>query len=361
MADQAWQQSLKESVTSVTQLVDLFDFDPHPLLAVEQKYPLKITPHYLGLIDNVGDPIWRQCVPDLNELNPDGLLDPLGEDNLSPVSAVIHRYPDRAIFLVSGTCAGYCRFCTRKRKVGCSEMSVSFRDLREGIEYIAATPEIHDVIFSGGDPFVLPDSVLEDLLARIHQIPHVEIIRIGTRVPVTLPERITGRLCTLLKKYHPLYINTHFNHPRELTERSMAACAQLADAGIVLGNQTVLLRGVNDQPQIIHDLFRRLLKMRVRPYYLHHMDLVQGAGHFRTSVNAGLNIMSALRGQVSGLALPYYVIDLPGGKGKVPLLPDAVKRRGDILVIQTSSGERVEYVDIPKEDLTPGSLFDLIK
>lgn len=350
MANRTWQQSLKDSVTAVTQLTDLFDFDPRPLLAVEQKYPLKITPHYLGLIEEVGDPIWRQCVPDADELNFDGMLDPLGEGNLSPVPTVIHRYPDRAIFLVSGTCAGYCRFCTRKRKVGCSEMSMSFRELREGIEYIAATPEIRDVVFSGGDPFVLPDSVLDDLLARIHQIPHVEIVRIGTRVPVTLPERITERLCVLLKKYQPLYINTHFNHPRELTESSMKACAQLADAGIVLGNQTVLLRGVNDQPHIMKDLFRGLLRMRVRPYYLHHMDLVQGAGHFRTSVDTGLRIMSSLRGRVSGLALPYYVIDLPGGKGKVPLLPDDVKRQGDVLLIRTSTGEQVEYRDIPQGD-----------
>ena len=342
----AWKQELKESVTSVAQLAGRFDFDPRPLIAVEQRYPFKITPHYLSLIREIGDPIWQQCVPDLRELNDEGLVDPLGEEELSPVPTVIHRYPDRAIFLVSGSCAGYCRFCTRKRKVGCPAMAPSFGELRDGIDYIAATPEIRDVILYGGDPLVLPDMVLEDLLARIHQIPHVEIIRIGSRVPVTLPSRITDALCTMLKKYQPLYLNTHFNHPRELTPQAAAACARLADAGIVLGNQTVLLRGVNDDPQIIGELFRGLLKMRVRPYYLHHMDLAQGTSHFRTSVITGLQIMASLRGPVSGLASPYYVIDLPGGKGKVPLLPQHITRCGDMLVIRLADGSVVEYRDL---------------
>lgn len=346
MASEPWQQSLKESLTSVSQLARRFDFDPAELLPVEQKYPMKITPHYLGLIERVGDPIWKQVVPDPRELLENGLVDPLAEEDLSPVPAVIHRYPDRVIFLVSGSCAGYCRFCTRKRKVGCPSMAVSFRELREGIDYIAANPQIRDVIFSGGDPLVLPDSVLEDLLARVHQIPHVDIIRIGTRVPVTLPERITERLCILLKKYHPLYLNTHFNHPRELTAESAEACARLVDAGIVLGNQTVLLRDVNDDVETIGQLFRGLLKMRVRPYYLHHMDLVQGTGHFRTPVATGLEIVSSLRGPVSGLASPHYVIDLPGGKGKVPLVPDRVKRQGSRLLIRLDDGSTVDYPDL---------------
>jgi len=347
MAVEAWQQMLKESVTSVSQLAERFDFDPQGLAAVEDKYPLKITPYYLSLIKHVGDPIWKQAVPDQRELDVDGLIDPLGEENLSPVPAVIHRYPDRVIFLASGSCAGYCRFCTRKRKVGCPSMAVSFRELREGVEYIAATPAIKDVIFSGGDPLILPDSVLEDLLTRVHQIPHVDIIRIGSRVPVTLPERITERLCRMLKKYHPLYLNTHFNHPRELTPQAAEACARLVDAGIVMGNQTVLLKGVNDDVETIQELFRGLLKMRVRPYYLHHMDLVQGTGHFRTSVDSGLRIMSSLRGPVSGLASPYYIVDLPGGKGKVPLLPEQVKRQGNMLLITTEDGSVVEYPDLP--------------
>lgn len=347
MAIEIWQNSLKNSITSTTQLAERFDFDHRSLNDVEAKYPMMITPYYLGLIKKVGDPIWKQCVPDLQELNDDGLLDPLGEENLSPVPAVIHRYPDRAVFLVASSCAGYCRFCTRKRKVGCPAMGLSFRQLREGIEYIAATPAIRDVILSGGDPLVLPDPVLEDLLTRIRQIAHVEIIRIGTRVPVTLPERITEGLCNILKKFHPLYLNTHFNHPRELTEQAAVACSQLSDAGIVMGNQSVLLRGVNDQPQIISDLFRGLLKMRVRPYYLHQMDLTQGTGHFRTSIESGLKIMSALRGPVSGLASPYYVIDLPGGKGKIPLLPEYVTRNGDKLMIRALDGTFTEYPDLP--------------
>ncbi|MCK5912747.1 MAG: KamA family radical SAM protein, partial [Desulfuromusa sp.] len=251
----------------------------------------------------------------------------------------------------SGSCASYCRFCTRKRKVGCADMALSFRELREGIDYIAAHSQIRDVIFSGGDPLLLPDSVLQDLLARVYAIPHVEIIRIGTRIPVTLPERITDRLCAMLKKFQPLYLNTHFNHPRELTKQATEACARLVDAGIVLGNQTVLLRGVNDQPEIISELFRGLLKMRVRPYYLHQMDLTRGASHFRTPVATGLKIIESLRGPVSGLASPHYVIDLPGGKGKVPLLPQQIKRQGDVLLIQAADGEVVEYPDLPQVDM----------
>ena len=347
MAQERWQQSLQDAVTSADQLAEYFDFDPRPLVAVAAQYPMRITPYYLRLIEQVGDPIWKQCVPDLRELAEDGLRDPLAEEDHSPVPAVIHRYPDRVIFYVSGSCASYCRFCTRKRKVGCAESALSFRELREGIDYIAANPQIRDVIFSGGDPLLLPDPVLQDLLARVYAIPHVEIIRLGTRVPVTLPERITDRLCAMLKKFQPLYLNTHFNHPRELTKQATEACARLVDAGIVLGNQTVLLRGINDQPEIIGELFRGLLKMRVRPYYLHQMDLTRGTGHFRTPVKTGMEIMQSLRGPVSGLASPHYVIDLPGGKGKVPLLPQYVKKRGDTLLIQAADGEVVEYPDMP--------------
>ncbi len=346
MAIESWQQALKESLSDPQQLAEHFPIDPRALQAVTERYPMRITPYYLQLIETVGDPIWRQVVPDPCELDDTGLADPLGEDDLSPVPAVVHRYPDRAIFLASGSCAAYCRFCTRKRKVGCRELSMSFRQLREGIDYIAATPQIRDVIFSGGDPLLLPDSVFGDLLARVRSIPHVEIIRIGTRMPVTLPERITDTLCALLKRFAPIYLNTHFNHPRELTVEAAEACGKLADAGIVLGNQTVLLRGVNDRPEIISELFRGLLRLRVRPYYLHQMDLVQGTAHFRTPIATGLNIMKNLRGPVSGLANPYYVIDLPGGKGKVPLVPNDIVRAGNRLLIRTASGERVEYLDI---------------
>ena len=347
MATESWQIALKESLTSAEQLAERFGIDPAPLRAVIDRYPMRITPYYLGLIEAVDDPIWRQCAPDVRELGDAGLADPLGEDDLSPVPTVIHRYPDRVVFLASGSCASYCRFCTRKRKVGCAGMSLSFRELRAGIDYIAATPQIKDVILSGGDPLLLPDAVLGDLLARIRAIPHVEIIRIGTRIPVTLPERITDPLCALLKRFAPLFINTHFNHPRELTVQSAEACGKLADAGIPLGNQTVLLRQVNDDPRILAELFRGLLRIRVRPYYLHQMDLACGTAHFRTSIDAGLNIMNALRGPVSGLALPQYVVDLPGGKGKVPLVPEYLERRAGRLLVRTPGGELVDYPDLP--------------
>ncbi len=349
MAREAWQEALKNSLSSVAQLGNYFAIDTAALEEVAARYPFRVTPYYFSLIKAVGDPIWKQCIPDPLELTDSGFEDPLAEENLAPVPAVVHRYPDRVVFLASGSCAGYCRFCTRKRKVGCANMALSFRELREGIDYIAATPQIRDVIFSGGDPLVLPDSVLEDLLARVHAIPHVEIIRIGSRVPVTLPERITDNLCQLLKKYPPLYLNTHFNHPQELTEQAAQACARLADAGIVLGNQTVLLRGVNDDPAVIAELFRGLLKMRVRPYYLHQMDLTRGTGHFRTPLSSGIEIIKSLRGPVSGLASPHYVVDLPGGKGKVPLLPEYVRREGGRLFIETPGGEIVDYpeLDLP--------------
>jgi lysine 2,3-aminomutase len=346
MAQELWQQRLKESVTTIDELAQRFGVDPEPLREVTARYPLKITPGYLGLIQRVGDPLWRQCVPDVRELEGGGYIDPLAEEQYSPVPAIIHRYPDRVILLASNNCAGYCRFCTRKRKVGSSEHALSFRDLRDGIDYIAADYRIRDVILSGGDPLILPDAVLEDLLVRIRAIPHVEIIRIGSRVPVTLPERITPALCEMLKKYAPLYLNTHFNHPRELTPDSAVACALLTDHGIILGNQTVLLRGVNDDTATMTELLRGLLKIRVRPYYLHQMDLVEGTAHFRTPLKTGLDIIRALRGPVSGMACPHFVVDLPGGKGKAPLLPDGLTERHGRVVITTSVGEQVEYPDL---------------
>ena len=344
---EVWQQRLKDDLTEVAELAERFNLDPQILAPVVERYPLRVSRSVLELIEAPGDPLWRQFIPDPRELDAGGLIDPLGEENLSPVPSVVHRYPDRALFLVSGSCASYCRFCTRKRRVGCAGSSPSFRELRAGIDYIAATPQIRDVLFSGGDPLLLPDAILGDLLNRIHQIGHVEIIRIGSRVPLTLPQRITPQLCRLLKGFAPLYLNTHFNHPRELTDEAISACNLLADHGIVLGNQTVLLKGVNDDPAVIQELFFKLLKMRVRPYYLHQMDLVRGGEHFRTPLACGLEIMKSLRGPVSGLASPHYVIDLPGGKGKVPLLPEAVSRHEEKTLIRTATGEILNYPDIP--------------
>lgn len=342
-----WQQSLKQSLTDPSDLAVRFGVDPAPLAPVAERYPMRITPHYLGLMEAPGDPIWRQCVPDPEELHDAGLpLDPLNEEALSPAPCIVHRYPDRVLFLVSGTCAAYCRFCTRKRKVGCASMRISMGDVLAGIDYISRSPQVSDVLLSGGDPLLISDLLLEDILKRLRRIPHVEVIRIGTRTPVTLPERITEDLCRMLRRFHPLYLNTHFNHPRELAPEAVEACARLADAGVQLGNQTVLLKGVNDDPSVMAELAKGLLRVRVRPYYLHQMDLTAGTGHFRTSLETGVEIMRSLRGKVSGLAIPQYVIDLPGGKGKVPVGPGYVEGKGDRLEILSPEGERVAYSDI---------------
>jgi len=339
-----WQHSLNSSVTCPDQLAARFGVDAAPLAAAAGRYPMRITPHFLGLIRHPGDPIWRQCVPDPLELaDAAGMVDPLNEEKLSPVPGLVHRYPDRVLLLVSGACAVYCRFCTRKRQVGCASMRRSRADLAAALDYIAGNRQVRDVILSGGDPLLLTDPELGDLLEGLRRIPHVEIIRLGSRVPVTLPERITEDLCTLLRGFHPVYLNTHFNHPREITPQSTEACRRLADAGIALGNQTVLLRGVNDEAPVMAELVKGLLKIRVRPYYLHHMDLVRGGGHFRTRVEKGIEIIRELRGPVSGLAVPQYVIDLPGGKGKVPILPGYVEQLGERVVLRTPAGERIEY------------------
>lgn len=316
------------------------------VLATARQYPCRLTPYYAGLIQDVGDPIWRQCVPDINELGEDGQVpDPLFEAALSPVPGLIHRYPDRAVLLVSNRCPVYCRFCMRKRHVGDASAAPSGRGIEAAFDYIARTPAIRDVILSGGDPMMLDDESLADILARLREISHVSIIRIGTRIPVTFPQRITPELCTVLKRFHPLYINTHFNHPLEITSESARACDLLADAGVQLGNQSVLLQGVNDSVETMQQLMTGLLGIRVRPYYLHQMDLVRGTAHFRTPVASGIEIMRGLRGHCSGLAVPQYVIDLPGGKGKVPILPDQVERQGNMLIFTTYLGERVAYTD----------------
>jgi lysine 2,3-aminomutase len=338
-----WQRALTHSLTDPKELSDRYLIDPRPLQPVVERYPMRISRYYLSLIKEVGDPIWRQCVPDPAELEDGNLpIDPLHENVLSPVPGVIHRYPDRVVLLVSSACATFCRFCFRKHRVGCHEESLD-NPLDAGLEYIEKTSAIRDVILSGGDPLLLADEALEHILARLSRIRHLEMVRIDTRAPVTLPERITLRLCRMLKRYHPLYVNTHFNHPVEITPESATACARLADAGIPLGNQTVLLKGVNDDPTVMKRLMQKLLMIRVRPYYIHQMDLVQGTHHFCAGVEQGLKIMASLRGHTSGMATPYYVIDLPGGKGKVPVLPDDVKRNGQTLFLRNYLGEVVEY------------------
>lgn len=343
-----WQKNLKTSVTEIDELPSFFNLETDRIAQVVKRYPMRITRHYLGLIEKPGDAIWRQCIPDLLELEDQTQIeDPLDEELLSPVPGLIHRYPDRVVWLVSNVCAVYCRFCMRKRRVGCKEAAVT-GTWHGALAYIADHPEIRDVILSGGDPLLLEDDSLEEILSRLRQISHVEIIRIGTRTPVTLPERITTGLCRMLKKFHPIYVNTHFNHPKEITAASAQACARLADSGIPLGNQTVLLKGINDDPLVMKRLMQLLLKVRVKPYYLHQMDLVRGTGHFRTGIERGLQIMDGLRGHTSGLASPYYAIDLEGGKGKVPLLPEYVRREGNCFLIRSYRGEVVRYRDVDK-------------
>lgn len=339
-----WQKNLMHCITDPDELAELFPCDPAPLRSVADRYPMRITRHYLGLIQDVGDAVWRQCVPDARELDDAGLLpDPLNEEVLSPAPSLIHRYPDRVVLLAASVCAVYCRFCMRKRKVGCPAEGIGTEGLEPAFRYIEEHPAIRDVILSGGDPLMLADDELEQILRRIREIPHVEIIRIGTRVPVTLPERVTPRLCRMLKGFHPLYVNTHFNHPLEVTPQAAEACSLLADAGIPLGNQTVLLKGINDDPEVMRQLMQKLLAIRVRPYYIHQMDLVRGTGHFRAEVRRGLEVMKGLRGHTSGMATPYYVIDAPGGKGKIPLLPDNGEFIDDVLVLKNYLGERIEY------------------
>jgi lysine 2,3-aminomutase len=341
-----WQRSISKSITCLDEIAACYAIDVGLLKPVADTYPMRITPYYLGLMKEAGDPIWRQCIPDIRELEEDRWSkDPLNEKGMTPVPGVIHRYPDRVVLFVSSTCATFCRFCTRKHQFQrAPNDNPDVIDL--GIGFIERTPSIRDVILSGGDPLLLTNEVLEAILSRLRKIPHVEIVRINTRIPVTLPERITGELCAVMKRFHPLYVNTHFNHPAEITEDSREACAKLADAGIPLGNQTVLLQGVNDDLTVMTQLMQKLLTIRVRPYYIHQMDLVKGTGHFHTPVEQGLKIMAGLRGHTSGMANPYYVIDLPGGKGKVPLLPDDVKTKEGKLFLRNYLGEVVEYPDI---------------
>ena len=327
-ADSHWKDLLAQSVTAADRLAELLPVDRRGIGEVISRYPMRINPYYLSLIAEPHDPIWLQAIPDRRELeDTQGLDDPLGEEALSPVPNLIHRYPDRVLFMVSNECALYCRFCNRKRKIG-RQFPVSSETLARGLEYIRGHGEVRDVLLSGGDPLLLNDEVLDEILGELRSIPHVEIIRIGSRVPCTLPQRITPQLCALLRRHHPLYISTHFNHPRELTREARRACVALANAGIPLGNQAVLLKGVNDLPDVMISLMRGLGAMRVRPYYLFHADPVKGTSHFRTPVQRGLEIMESVLTSCPGVCIPQYVVDLPQGGGKVPLLP-AVARKGE--------------------------------
>ena len=316
-----------------------------------QKFPMSITPYYLSLIDvndYANDPVFRQAFPSPLELviSRTDMADPLHEDKDSPAPCITHRYPDRVLFQVTGVCSMYCRHCTRKRRVGNQDMIPTKEELLAGIAYVRKTPQVRDVLLSGGDPLMLSDERLDWLLGELRGIDHVEVIRIGTRMPVVLPYRITDDLVAMLKKHHPLWLNTHFNHPREVTYSAKQALAKLANAGIPLGNQSVLLAGVNDCPRIMRALVHKLVSSRVRPYYLYQCDLSEGLSHFRTPVGKGIEILESLIGHTSGFCVPTYVIDAPGGGGKIPLLPDYVHGRdGDDLILKNFEGKTYRYTD----------------
>ncbi|MGB9696071.1 MAG: KamA family radical SAM protein [Ignavibacteria bacterium] len=345
-----WQEMIRESIHSPEQLTEKFGLPLDTARKLDKFFQARINPYYLSLIRYKGDPIWLQCVPDEKELEDiDSPEDPLNEDDMSPVPNITHRYPDRALFLVTSQCGLYCRFCTRKRKVGNSN-KISMKNLESAFNYLEQHPEISDVILSGGDPLMLTDAMLEKILIRLRQIKHIQIIRLGTKMPCVLPHRITPKLCNMLKKYHPIYINTHFNHPWEITEESTRACTMLADAGIPVGNQTVLMKGVNDNPETMKELMKKLVGIRVRPYYIYQADLTKGANHFRTPLDVGLNIMDKLRGHISGLAVPHFVIDAPGGGGKIPLLPNYVISRNETKIILRNYKYNIyEYPEVQEE------------
>ena len=327
-----WRWQLKNSITQVETFEKLLEIELTPLerRQVEltmKKFPMSITPYYLSLIhrkDFRNDPVFRQAFPNPKELQIEkcDMSDPLAEDEDSPVPGITHRYPDRILFHVSNVCSMYCRHCTRKRKVGDADSIPNREQLRNGMDYIRNTPEVRDVLLSGGDPLMLSDVQLDWILTELRQIEHVQVIRIGTRMPVVLPYRITDELVDMLKKHHPLWLNTHFNHPREMTGSSRQALKKLADAGIPLGNQSVLLAGVNDCQKIIKSLVHKLVENRVRPYYLYQCDLSEGLSHFRTPIGKGIEIMESLIGHTSGFSVPTYVVDAPGGGGKIPLTPN---------------------------------------
>ena len=350
-----WRWQIKNSITKPEQLSLLLkDFDiPGADPLQKRMLPLRITPYYASLIQGSApdDPLRKSIVPSAFELlSSEGeSTDPLHEENDSPIPNMVHRYPDRVLLLSTGFCSAYCRYCTRTHMVSKKDKChTGVKAWEPALAYIAAHPEIRDVLISGGDPLTMPDSHVKYLLMRIRAIPHVEIIRIGTKVPVVLPMRITKAFASMLRKFHPLYISIHFTHPAELTKETAQACERLADAGIPLGSQTVLLKDINDNVGTMKALMQGLLKIRVRPYYLYQCDPIPGSSHFRTSVEKGLEIIRGLRGHTSGYAVPHYVIDAPGGGGKIPLLPDYYKGHNENgqAVLENYLGSTYYYPDI---------------
>jgi lysine 2,3-aminomutase len=349
--DWHWQNSHR--IRSVVDLARIIRLSADEVSAIQQHegpLPLAVSPYYASLLDeqDPAQPLRRTVVPVSAEYvrGPGEANDPLGEDSDSPVHGLVHRYPDRVLLLVTSICSTYCRYCTRSRMVGASgEKSVKKSHLEQALAYIEATPVIRDVLLSGGDPLSLDDDKLEWLLTRLRRIPHVEFVRIGTKMPAVLPQRITPALTRMLKRFQP-WMSVHFTHPEELTLEVTEACGRLADAGIPLGSQTVLLGGVNDEVDTLRRLFQGLLKIRVKPYYLYQCDPISGSAHFRTPVQRGLELIRGLRGHTSGYAVPSYVVDAPGGGGKIPLLPDyVVGREGDDLLLMNFEGKVYRYPD----------------
>lgn len=351
-----WKWQIKHSIRTLEEFellteIQFEEKEKGRLRRTFEKFPLSITPYYLSLIrkeDYKNDPVFKQSFGSPEELITlkSEYNDPLSEEKDSPVAGITHRYPDRVLFHVSNICSMYCRHCTRKRKVGDIDSIPSKKQLENSIQYIKKTTQIRDVLLSGGDPLMLSDNMLDWLLSEIIKIPHVEIIRIGTRMPVVLPYRITDRLISILKKYQPLWINTHFNHPNEITTSSREALKKLADEGFPLGNQSVLLAGVNDCPKIMKSLLHKLVRNRVRPYYLYQCDLSEGLSHFRTPIGKGIEIMESLIGHTSGFSRPTYVIDAPGGGGKIPIMPNYIITRSvNKLIMRNYEGVITTYTE----------------
>ena len=353
-----WKWQLKNRVTRIDQLERLLPSMTREeragvLLAGESKLAMAVTPYYFNLLDASDElcPIRRQVIPRLEETTtaPWETLDPVGEDAHSPVPGLVHRYPDRVLFLVTDRCAAYCRYCTRSRLVSNASGYDFHPEFDRQIAYIAEHTEIRDVLLSGGDPLLFNDEKLEYLLGRLRAIPHVEFLRIGTRVPIFLPQRITPELCAMLRQFHPLFVSIHTNHPRELTTEVREALGRMADVGIPLGNQSVLLRHVNDEPVVMKALVQKLLLCRVRPYYIYQCDLIAGSAHLRSTVSRGLEIMDSLRGHTTGYAVPQYVIDAPGGGGKIPVNPGYILRKSATKVIlRNFEGKVFEYPEVPE-------------
>lgn len=349
----SWDWQIANRITTIEELEQVVNLTEEERTGVEatlKKLKMAITPYYATLIDpdNYNCPIRRQAIPTIyeTEISDYDCSDPLHENLDSPVPGLTHRYPDRVLLLVTQQCSMYCRHCTRRRFAGHQDSSLSTNDILKSIEYIKNHQEVRDVLISGGDALCISDEKLEFILENLREISHVEIIRIGTRVPVVMPQRITTNLCNIIKKYHPVWINTHFNHPSEITEESMLACKMLADAGVPLGNQSVLLKNINDCPYIMKNLVHKLVTNRVRPYYIYQCDLSEGIEHFRTSVSTGIEIIELLRGHTSGFAVPTFVIDAPGGGGKIPVNPQyLISQSPDKVILRNYEGVLCTYTE----------------